>query len=76
MDPIRAALFRRDLDPCRRARLAESANAYDTWADPYLKPVSNVAADTVKAAWLPVRAGQSIPMLGEAVGYVEPCNPV
>lgn len=72
MDPIRAALFRRDLDPCGRSKLAESANANDSWAAPFLQPVSNAAGDAVKAAWLPVRTGQSVPMLGEVVGYVEP----
>lgn len=73
-DPIRAALSRRDRDPCARTGLAESANASDTWAAPFLQPVSNAPADAVKAAWLPVRTGQPVPMLGEEVGYVQPSD--
>ena len=52
-----------------------AANARDDWASPFLQPVSNAPAEAVRAAWLPVLSGQTIPMLGEEVGYVEPRYP-
>ena len=39
------------------------ANACDDFVD--LTPVSDAAADAVKAAWLPLQAGQEIPLIGE-----------
>ena len=39
------------------------ANAWDSFVD--LTPVSEAAADAVKAAWLPLQAGQEIPLIGE-----------
>ena len=73
MDPIKAALLRRQLSP--RGSLAES-NADPVWSRPFLQPASDAPAAAVKAAWEPVRTGQSVPMLGEEVGYAQPCNPV
>jgi len=69
MDPIKAALLRRQRDP--RSNRAES-NGYSTWAKPFLQPASEAPAAAVKAAWEPVRTGQAVPMLGEEVGYAEP----
>lgn len=73
LDPIRAAL-RRKRD--RTCPADQSINAPDAWASPYLQPVSSTAADAVQAAWLPLRAGQAVPLIGEEVGYVQPCEPV
>lgn len=72
-NPIEAALRR------KRDRLCpadQSINAPDAWAELFLQPVSDAAADTTKAAWAPVRLGQAVPMICEEVGYVEPCDPV
>lgn len=41
------------------------ANATDSFVD--LTPVSAAPAAAVKAAWLPLRAGQSVPLVGERV---------
>lgn len=41
------------------------ANALDSFVD--LTPVSEAPAATVKAAWLPLQAGQAIPLIGERV---------
>jgi len=38
------------------------ANAWDSAID--LTPVSDAPADAVKAAWLPMQAGQDIPLIG------------
>ena len=73
MDPIKAALLRRER--CGRSGLAES-NGHSAWAKPYLQPASDTPAAAVKAAWEPVRTGQPVPMLGEEVGYAQPCNPI
>lgn len=72
-NPITAAL-RRKRD--RFCPADQSINAPDAWAKPFLQPVSEVPADAVKAAWAPVRLGQSVPMISEEVGYAEPCDPV
>lgn len=53
----------------------QSINAPDVWAEQFLQPATN-AADTIKAAWQPVLPGQAVPMIGEEVGYVQPCDPV
>lgn len=74
MDLIKAALHRKRDALCAAD---QSVNALDTWAAPFLEPAGGGAAETVKAAWLPVRLGQPIAMLGEeVVGYAEPCEPV
>lgn len=41
------------------------ANARDSFVD--LTPVSDAPAAAVKAAWLPLRAGQLVPLIGERV---------
>lgn len=69
MDPIKAALLRRQRNG--RTRLAQS-NGNPEWAAQFLQPASELPAEAVRAAWLPVRAGQAVPMLGEEAGYVEP----
>lgn len=43
------------------------ANAWDSFVD--LTPVSDAAADAVKAAWGPLASGQEIPLIGESDGY-------
>ncbi len=43
------------------------ANADDDFAD--LTPASEAPADAVKAAWLPLQAGQTIPLIGEDRRY-------
>jgi hypothetical protein len=48
----------RDLDPKDQV-----ANALDSTVD--LTPVSDAAADAVKAAWAPLLSGQTIPLIGE-----------
>jgi len=73
MDPIKAALLRRER--CGRSGLAES-NGNPAWAKPYLQPASDAPAIAVKAAWEPVRTGQAVPMLGEEVGYAQPSYPI
>lgn len=52
----------------------QSANAKDSWAVQFLQPVSDAPHDLLVAAWLPTRTGQAVPMIGEEVGYVEPCD--
>jgi hypothetical protein len=37
----------------------------NTWRDANVTPLSQGPANTVKAAWAPVRGGQAIPLLGE-----------
>lgn len=59
----------------RRGERRLTVNADDTWASPFLQPVSNAPADAVRAAWAPVLSGQAIPMIGEEVGYGEPRYP-
>lgn len=44
------------------------ANACDDFVD--LSPVSDAPADAVKAAWLPLQAGQTVPLIGERDGYI------
>ena len=44
------------------------ANGPDTGMN--LTPVTEVSADAVRAAWLPVQPGQAIPMIGERI-YAE-----
>lgn len=51
-----------------------AANADDSWASPFLQPVSDAPAEAVRAAWAPVLGGQSVPKIGEEVGYVEPSD--
>jgi len=73
VDPITAALRR------KRDRLCpadQSINAPDAWALQFLQPASTAAAEATQAGWLPLRVGQSVPLIGEEVGYVEPCDPV
>lgn len=48
----------RDLEPKDQV-----ANALDSFVD--LAPVSDAAADEVKAAWAPLLSGQEIPLIGE-----------
>lgn len=53
----------RDLRPKEQV-----ANAWDSFVD--LAPASEAPAAEVKAAWLPLQAGQEIPLIGEQVyGY-------
>jgi hypothetical protein len=73
MNPIKAALLRRDRDRLRCHPGLAQSNGSPLWAKPFLQPDSEAPAATVRVAWEPVRAGQSVPMLGEEVGYVEPC---
>lgn len=39
------------------------ANAWNSYVD--LTPASDAPADAVEAAWLPMQAGQEIPLIGE-----------
>jgi hypothetical protein len=41
------------------------ANALDSFVD--LTPASDAPAAAVKAAWLPLQEGQSVPLIGERV---------
>ena len=64
-NPITAAIRARRLDPCPPLQIGNRRPG-DMMPTP-----DPAAADAVKAAWLPVRTGQAIPMLGE-VRYVVP----
>lgn len=55
----------RDLRPKEQV-----ANAWDSFVD--LTPVSETPADEVKAAWLPLQAGQTIPLIGEQTYGFQP----
>jgi hypothetical protein len=60
-DPITAAVREARDDPCPRLQVANGI-----FADKLPTPDPAVA-DAVKAAWLPVRTGQAVPMIGEPV---------
>lgn len=47
----------------RLERKEQVANACDSFVD--LTPASQAPAEAVKAAWLPLQPGQSIPLIGE-----------
>jgi hypothetical protein len=57
----------RDLCP-----VDQVGNAKDSTVN--LSPASDAPAQAVKAAWAPLLSGQAIPLIGEEVGYVEPCD--
>lgn len=50
------------------------ANAPDALVN--LTPASEVAAQAVRDGWAPLQKGQAVPLIGEEVGYVQPCDPV
>ena len=51
-----------------RGRAGElAANASDSWASPFLQPVSDAPRAATVAAWAPVLSGQPVPMIGEEV---------
>ena len=66
-NPIAAALRARDRLDCPPLQVANGRRA-DTLPTP-----SDTAADAVKAAWLPMMTGQSVPMLWEQVNDGNPC---
>lgn len=50
------------------------ANGPDSGLD--LTPASQAPAEAVRAGWAPLLSGQAVPLIGEDVGYVEPCDDV
>lgn len=73
MNPFRVALRSRSRQLCWPD---VSANARDSWALQYLQPASDAPRVALAAAWSAVLPGQAVPMIGEEVGYVEPCDDV
>lgn len=65
MDPVEAALLCRGRERGYVRPNRAASNARSDWSAPFLQPVSEAPAAAVRAAWEPVRAGQSVPMIGE-----------
>lgn len=57
-------------------REEQSANANDAWAEQFLQPASDAPRAATVAGWAAVMPYQSVPMIGEEVGYVEPSDDV
>lgn len=54
----------------------QSINAKDSWASQFLQPASDAPSVAVFGGWAAAMPYQSVPMIGEEVGYVEPCDDV